>query len=84
MLKFHCKVPSREKAFVLSLLRIVLAAAGLLRSLRGAPADPERDDLGPPFVPGGQEIGLGTWDPETFAKGGGKSHGARRLEGAAR
>jgi hypothetical protein len=30
----------------------------------------ERDDLGPPVVPGGQEISLGSvWDPETFAPG---------------
>jgi hypothetical protein len=41
----------------------------------------EMDDLGPPVVPGGQEIGL---DPETSAKDGGTSHAARYLQGAAR
>ena len=42
----------------------------------------ERDDLGPPVVPGGQEIGLGSRKPSP--QGGGTSHGARRLQGAAR
>jgi hypothetical protein len=37
---------------------------------------PERDDLGPPVVPEGQEINLGS---RTLPKGGGTSHGACRL-----
>jgi hypothetical protein len=37
----------------------------------------ERDDLGPPVVPGGQEIGLGI--PKPSPQDGGTSHGARRL-----
>jgi hypothetical protein len=41
----------------------------------------ERDDLGPPVVPGGQEIGLGSRNlrPRAQVQGGGTSHGARRL-----
>jgi hypothetical protein len=31
-----------------------------------------------------QGVRRSVWDPETFAQGGGTSHGARRLEGAAR
>ena len=39
----------------------------------------ERDDLGPPVVPGGQEIGLGSRNlrPRAHVQGGGTSHGAR-------
>jgi hypothetical protein len=41
----------------------------------------ERDDLGPPVVLGGQEIGLGSRNlrPRTPVQGGGTSHWARRL-----
>jgi hypothetical protein len=41
----------------------------------------ERDDLGQPVVPGGQEIGLGARNhrPRAKVQGGGTSHGARRL-----
>ena len=37
----------------------------------------ERDDLGPPVVPGGQEIGLGSRNlrPRTQVQGGGTSQG---------
>ncbi len=46
----------------------------------------EMDDLGPLVVPGGQEIGLGYRNlrPSAKVQGGGTSHEARRLLGAAR
>jgi hypothetical protein len=50
-------------------------------SLQEEPADIERDDLGPPVVPGGQEIGVGSRNlrPRAQVQGGDTSHGARCL-----
>ena len=51
-------------------------------SLQGERQILERDDLGPPVVPGGQEIGWGSRNlrPRLEAR----PTGARRLQGAAR
>ncbi len=57
----------------------VLALMASAIAIAVAPQISETDDLGPPVVPGGQEIGLGSRNlrPRAHVQGGGTSHGAR-------